>query len=245
MFKKGSIFLICLLHSLCVTTISSFAQQSCDKYVVFIFEDVRDYKESGRTFRYHNDYYWILKLDDRYCQEVFPLYLPVDEKTIVENGDSVVLDNTPLSNLNGFAFSEIDQREYCYKLISWLHDNRIKKQVINTKNTATDDGSIRRVKERVRVFYVPVLGCFEKGSLRLDADKSIVAYYPVDINLMAKFSLNEEEARFVNFLDCSLVDFSAFQEAYDRHQKGFAILKNADQPLEFSNNLITLPAEGK
>jgi hypothetical protein len=37
MLKKGSIFLICLLHSLCVTTISSFAQQSRDKYEATFF----------------------------------------------------------------------------------------------------------------------------------------------------------------------------------------------------------------
>ncbi len=230
MLKRNSFLITSLLFFLCVTTFPSFAQRQRDKYVVFIFEDVRDYQESGRAARFCNDYYWVLRLDDRNSQEVLPLYLPVDEKTIIANGDSVVLDNTPLSNLNGLAFREINQREYCYKLVSWLQKNKIKKQVIKTTDIAADGGSIKRVKERVRLYYVPVLGCFDKGYLRLDKETSIVAYYPVETDLMEKFSLSEEEEQFIDFLDCNSVDYSSFQEAYDWHHKGFAKLRSTEKP---------------
>ena len=224
MLNRTIIFLACFFGLLHASTMSSIAQQT-DKYLILIFEDLREYRESGKKIQFKNDYYWVLKFEELKSRNAVPLYIPIDKNTVITYNDSVYLDNTPLSNLNGFAFEEMDHNEYSYGFVKWLHENRIKIQEIKVKNTGQTQGLVKRVKERVNVYYIPVIGGLEKGCLRSDGNNSL-AYYPVKIDLMEKATLSEEERISISFLDCSAFNFSDFDKVSSRYQKGFALLRS-------------------
>ena len=82
-------------------------------------------------------------------------------------------------------------------------------------------------KEEIKIYYVPVSGCFNTGQLQIDRQKSIKAYYALDMAGIQLVDLDEDDKQRISYYDCSLVDFSSFMEAYSFFQKGHSLLRCA------------------
>lgn len=207
------------------------AQKEAEKYVVFIFEDTRYYSENGKTIRQSETYYWISSVDSLLNDGVlYPLYLPCQyEGSVSIHNDSVYLSS--LTNENGLMVMnelKLDYDSYCFPLIKWLDGNKKIKQRVIIKHTSSSNHSIQRKKEVINIYFVPVLGIFSEGLLRVDENKEIRSYYAIDGEKIKKANLDEKEKRAISFFDCSLVDFSAFIDPYSVYHKGYSLLKSVE-----------------
>lgn len=226
MLKKISVVLF--LMSL-LTPFQSMAQKGAKKYVVFIFEDTRYYSEYGKRSRQSESYFWISSVDSLLNDGVlYPLYLPFQEEGSVLVHDDIVYLSS-LTNENGLMKLDDPKQNrdsFCYLFIKWLNENKVKKQSIVIRHKSLSKHPLQKIKEEINIYFVPVLGQFCEGILRIDDNRSIRSYYVLDGERIEKANLDEKEMNAVSFFDCSLVDFSSFIEPYSVYHKGHSLLKS-------------------
>lgn len=230
MLKKSKLFVVLLL--LLHLSFPSKAQKETEKYVVFIFEDTRYYSEYGKTTHQSEVYYWISSVESLLNDGVlYPLYLPFQkEGSVSVHNDTVYLSS--LTNENGMMKINgpiKNHHSYSFTLINWLDRNKKKKQSVKIKHALFSKHSIRRKTEEINIYFVPVLGKFCEGILRVDDNKNIRSYYAIEGERIEKANLDEKEKRAISFFDCSLVDFSAFITPYSVYHKGHSLLKSAEK----------------
>lgn len=217
--------------SLLLNSMLSMSQEVAEKYVVYIFEDTRVYSESGKTTRQSETYYWISNVDSLLEKgRLYPLYLPsVKDGSIVAQNGNVYL--SPLANDNGMTSESkttlISLDSYSYPLVKWLDENKIEKQSITIKHSMPTKLPLRRLKEKIKIYYVPVSGHFGVGELKIDRQNSIHAYFALDMDTIELAPLEDVDIQKISFYDCSFVDFSSFMEAFSIFQKGHSILRCA------------------
>jgi len=227
MLKRNKSILIACLFSL--FTFSSLAQHVPEKYIVFIFENTRNYKDNcGKRLSFCEYYYWIAKCDTLLKNHsVSQLYIPSDDKFFTENGDGEVY----LSDFMFLNGSNKDENHHSTSpIIQWINkQNKSKIQSIKIVHATNNQDAIKRKKETVNVYYLPVLGHFSQGKMLVKGKKWVMMYYPDPVSSFEVADLTEREKEYLRFLDCSALDFSSNTYDYDVFQKGFCILKNNSQ----------------
>ena len=227
MLKKSNVLFVFLMSLL--IPFQSMAQENAKKYVVFIFEDTRYYTEYGKRTCCSESYFWISSVDSLlHDRLLYPLYLPFqDEGSVLVHDNNVYLSS--MTNENGQTkLNDANQNRdsSCYSFIKWLNDNKVKKQSILIKHKSLSKSPLQRTKERINIYYVPVLGHFYEGILQIDENKSIRSYYVPEGERIEKTDLDEKEIQALSFIDCSIVDFSSFIEPYSVYHKGHSLLKS-------------------
>lgn len=228
--RMSKISKVVAVISLLLNSMISMSQEIPEKYVVYIFEDTRVYSESGKTTRQSETYYWISNVDSLLEKgHLYPLYLSsVKDGSIIAQNGNVYL--SPLANVNGMTSESkitlISPDSFSYPLVKWLDENKIEKQTISIKHTMPAKLPLRRMKEKIKIYYVPVSGPFGVGELQIDRQNSIQAYYALDMDKIGLAALEDVDIQKISYYDCSLVDFSSFMEAYSFFQKGHSLLRS-------------------
>ena len=227
MLKSNKSIIIACLFSL--LTFSSLAQKVPEKYIVFIFEDTRNYKDyHGKRLSFCEYYYWIAKCDTLFKNHsVSQLYIPSNDGSITVSGDGEVY----LSNFMSLNGSNKDENHYSDSpFIQWINKQKKRKtQSIKIVYALNNQDAIKRKKETVNIYYLPVVGCFSQGKMLTKDKEWLTMYYPDSVNSFEVADLTEREKEFLRFLDCSVLDFSSNTYNYDVFHKGFCILKNRSQ----------------
>lgn len=227
MLRRSKSFIVSILFF--SFSLSSLAQQVPEKYIVFIFEDVRnysDYRKKDLCFR--EVFFWIADCDSfQKAHSISPLYIPYDDNAITTDTDG----GRWLSNLlilNGS--SPKDLLSSGSPFVQWINKQRkTKLQSIKIANAPNKRSSLKRKKETVNIYYVPVKGCFNKGKMYVKGDGWVKMYYPESIDGFEVAVLSDSEIELLHFLDCSAFDFSLYTYNNEAFQKGFCLLRESSQ----------------
>ncbi len=227
MLKRNKSIIIACFFSL--FTFSSLAQQVPEKWIVFIFENTRSYKDiRGKRLSFCEYYYWIANSDSLFKNHsVSQLYIPSNDGAVTVDGNGELY----LSNFMFLNGSNKDDYYYADSpFIQWINKQKKSKiQSIKISYAINNQDAIKRKKETVNVYYLPVSGCFSQGKMITKDKEWVMMYYPDPVNGFEVADLTEREKEFLRFLDCSVLDFSSHTFNYDVFHKGFSILKNKSQ----------------